>query len=530
MAELSKEEQVLLSELLQDPETRNELNTEFAKEGLELDEMGQLVPMQEEPEQESRMIEAGLEGAGQSATFGYLPEIKAGVTTGFGMLDDYDETKQDYEEYGQGLKEQHPTAHGIGTVAGAIALPGGAALKGATMGAKALRGSLIGAGYGAGQKTQAEASGQSALSGDALLERLQNAGIGAAFGVAGEGVSKGLELIPKAFAKSKNYLALKTAGAKTGALKKIAKRQGLEDDLVDFLDTEGLLKPGKNFSDIADYTEDVINQTGDDIGRIYKEATEMATPDGGPIRIASDEVNDIVMRMDDVTDSQKIMGDFMNDPKLADEFLGMEGGREAINGLKSTLSNFSDLGPRPTIQQMFKHRKSVDKALRQAYKDPAASDARKQALMAWRRHLDKRLDSAIDIAGEMGDKMAGKGMASSGHLKSLKARYAKAKQLNEISSEAVIRENAKSPVGLMELGAGGVAAGAVGSGQDPLAVGGGLLGMLLARKYGPGLAYSAGKHSAKLSKGLGKGSRKVLQPKMTVAPWASMQRDYEREQ
>lgn len=91
-------------------------------------------------------------------------------------------------------KEQHPITSMVGEAAGAIALPGGAALQGATMPARMIRGAATGAVYGA-------ASG--AGEGENLAERGSQAATGAAFG-AGAGVAapwllkgaeKGTELV-----------------------------------------------------------------------------------------------------------------------------------------------------------------------------------------------------------------------------------------------------------------------------------------------------------------------------------------------
>lgn len=85
----------------------------------------------------------------------------------------YDETTAREREITKTGEEQHPVASITGNVAGALALPIGAAAQGATLPARIARGAGIGAGFGA-------ASG--AGEGEGLSDSLTKAGTGAAVG------------------------------------------------------------------------------------------------------------------------------------------------------------------------------------------------------------------------------------------------------------------------------------------------------------------------------------------------------------
>jgi hypothetical protein len=128
---------------------------------------------------------AGLRAAsGIPGNFGGIPgAIQAGIgaarmgadylTGGTTAQDEYNRRVEIERERNKQAQEQNPGSYLGGNVAGAMVLPGGAALQGATLPARMLRGAGVGAGFGA-------ASG--AGEGEDLTDRAVRAGTGAAVG------------------------------------------------------------------------------------------------------------------------------------------------------------------------------------------------------------------------------------------------------------------------------------------------------------------------------------------------------------
>lgn len=157
----------------------------------------------EEPTEQVRAttgpLEAGLEAARQSATFGYVPQLKgAGAAAGDFLagggvegakqayLSKRDETSQELAR----MQEDQPMASLAGTVAGGLAIPGLSAAKGIGLGAKLARGAGVGAGIGAAY-SPGDIEGE--VSPIQLEQRASNAGIGALLGAGGAGLGRAIE-------------------------------------------------------------------------------------------------------------------------------------------------------------------------------------------------------------------------------------------------------------------------------------------------------------------------------------------------
>lgn len=104
----------------------------------------------------------------QGVTAGYSDEIEAGVKTGFGFLGDYDAEVGQIRDRMQQGREEYPILSTVSEIAGGVALPGGAAMRGANMAQKIARGAAVGGGYGAAYGSgQAEGGVENRLAGGA---------------------------------------------------------------------------------------------------------------------------------------------------------------------------------------------------------------------------------------------------------------------------------------------------------------------------------------------------------------------------
>lgn len=98
------------------------------------------------------MADSAMRGAANALTFGWADEMAAGAgaATGIGGdFGDYSGNVQDQRAEDTERWEKYPVSTGVGTVAGALAVPGGALKSGAGLGANALRAGVSGAGAGA---------------------------------------------------------------------------------------------------------------------------------------------------------------------------------------------------------------------------------------------------------------------------------------------------------------------------------------------------------------------------------------------
>lgn len=125
-------------------------------------------------------ISAAIDGIGNSLTLGTADEIEAGLSTGFGLLGDFDKTLQGVRGRQKVNEVRSPVARVAGDVAGSLALGSGLAKNGllassrlapqaglgARTGAAALDGAVAGAAFGAGD---AESNrGQAAIQGGTI--------------------------------------------------------------------------------------------------------------------------------------------------------------------------------------------------------------------------------------------------------------------------------------------------------------------------------------------------------------------------
>lgn len=192
----------------------------------------------------------------------------------------YTARRNDYRRAENALRDEHPlTFHGAGLAASLFA-PGPASATGPMAAAKA--GALMGAigGLGASEADLVRPTAASAL--DAALDTGGGALFGGAVGAAGQqAFQHGGDFIKWAAEKAQPWLdetaatrALKASGYIAKDLKALNKRDmslALEQGQT-LLDEPGLITPGASISTVRERLDGLVDETGEHIGTILREA------------------------------------------------------------------------------------------------------------------------------------------------------------------------------------------------------------------------------------------------------------------
>lgn len=192
-------------------------------------------------------IEAGFHGIGQGLTFGFSDEILAGVTTGFGLFDDYEKVRDEYRQRVNQAKADSPAAFTVGELGGGVAsafIPGIGAIgnvgKAATIGGKIAAGAKAGAvagGLQAAGTSEGETLGEIAsdVGQGAILGGTLGGVIGGVTGGLSKIVDKGLQkaddikVSPKVVDLRYDAMSKTPTQIKKGLASETGKIQGLQD-------------------------------------------------------------------------------------------------------------------------------------------------------------------------------------------------------------------------------------------------------------------------------------------------------------
>lgn len=478
------------------------------------------------PVTESKPVEAALQGFGQGALFGYLPELQAGagkvlepiyeLATGRDVPDEsFNERLSAFRGREKSLAETNPGSFTAGQLAGAVSTPGLSAGRGAGFLSTVARGAAAGAGTGFLYNPNEEGS----EAGFNLDRRLEQAKSGAITGglVSGglKAVQKGLEGVakaPKELKKIADSLGLKAAGAKTGDVKKVLKKKRIED-LGEFLRNEDLIGAGKTVEETLERSNQILGEAGPQIGTIYNQVKqELASPfvwsklkpeqarkiadNGLWVSSVNDEIKDVLKKFTK----------------------GKSGGKQAMGAVETELETLAELAGKTDefdITDLLAYRRSLDDRINfdKTVRDMPLTQ---QSLVEVRSVIQGRIDRLVDTLDEVlgGDRLK--------ILKSANARFRNASDIKNIAQTAVSRDRSNMVLGLPEIilgtGVGGadlirsISEGDLEGGASAVAKGALAAGALkLGRKYGPGAASKvAGKASSLLSKsGVPKGAGKA---------------------
>ncbi len=244
---------------------------------------------------------AALEGAGQAISAGYLNNIKAATEPAMFAIfnkatgqevspDDYLTARDNYNKQTEKLKSDNPKSFyagmGAGGVVSALATPGLAAAKGATVGARLLSAAKTGAVIG-GVSNPGDVEGQ--YSGLQLPERIQNAGVGMGAGAlvqgAGEAIGPAIKSVGNGLKDFAETRAAKSMGA-TKALFKSEGRDGVRDIGRRALD-EGIVSPLASTDEMISRAEALKVKGGAKMGEVYKTIDDAGASEFNPQQVAT---------------------------------------------------------------------------------------------------------------------------------------------------------------------------------------------------------------------------------------------------
>lgn len=515
------------------------LTPEQERELAELEELEALereLQVPQAPDQFSSS-QSALQGFGQGATLGYLPEAQAAVEPALqwayekvsgqdlGPSEDFPTRLKKWRAREQGIKQEDPGAYLAGAVPGAIttsAIPGAVASRGVSAGVKGTQGlkalldsRKIGA-VALGGATQG-ALVNPEVDGDLLTNlkaRGTNALVGGALGGSLQGLSKAAQGIPKAAQSVKESLALRQMGAMKKDLKNILKKDQVEG-LETFMKNEGLMRPGSTAETVYEESQGILSNTGKKIGETYQKVSSAAENATTPEQLT--QVLEARAKMNPIN----IADEFLEQAKLSAK--GKSGGQQALSTVENELVNLKSLGDDASIEDIFAYRQSLDDNIKYN-KTYSESPASQKALRDLRTFVQKRVDSHID---ELDNLYSTKNTKL---LKELNKRYSQAATVKTISQDKVAGEQSKMILGLPELIAGGAVAGGSaatsGNADSDSAVKGLLAAAAFkgARKFGPAVGYQMANTTQALSTPIAKGLEKIpANAGRLTAPWLLMQ-------
>ena len=464
------------------------------------------------PKKEGGSAEAALQGFGQAASFGYLPNLQAAaqkvtdplfeLATGSKVeREPYIEARDEAIKRDLAIQEKSPGSYLAGQVGGALSapVPGAGLLKGAGAVTKAATsGAIQGALYNPGEEEgkmsplQLKERGINTLSGGAL----------------GGGLAKGGSILAKQggkMASASKALAAKALGAQKGQFEKLLDRNRLEP-LADFAKEEGLIGIGKNVEDSFQKSSQIIEEVGPKLKNLYKDVeNKIYDPKFidslNPSQLKKLEQTDLVPSQI----AKEIMGD------IESKWSKQASGKQVISRVQSELEQLQNYGEMMDVTDLHAYRKSLDELINF---DRSVGDmpAVQKGLKTVRDKLNERIDKRISALDEV------VGGSQAKQLKDLNRRYSLASDANAISKKAFSGEETKMAFGLPEQLVGG-AVGLGATAQDAMSgnlsgedlaenfVKGAAAGALFkgARRYGPGLLSSGLSKGGAAQTGLGKG-------------------------
>lgn len=420
--------------------------------------------------QPSAPAEAALQGFGQAASLGYLPQLQA-MTQPFTDRALNLVTGQDVEpaplkqaipltkEYVQArdaavlrdkqLKEQNPVSYGAGGLGGAVAsaaIPMGALAKGGGYLKAAMSGGLLGAAQNPGDT-------QGSIDPLQLKQRAAGSVTGAGLGVAGQAVGKaisGLKDIPQKLSDTSDALAFRSLGAfKRDVTKALGKDKTGEagktlKELGRFAKEKGLVKGGDDIFDVAEKAGALQKETGEKIGEIYKSVNEKISDP--KFRASLPNALDRLDILKTELIPKKLSREFMEE--VASKWTGRRGGDQAIARVEQEVNNFAKNSGVADIEKVKQFRVDLDKAIK-FEKD----DAIQGALKDFRNFLKTKMDARINLLDKLD------GSEKSKALKEANAVYSKTIRAKEIIDKRLAAEygnNIFSITDKMFMGAGAV--------------------------------------------------------------------------
>lgn len=366
---------------------------------------------------------------------------------------------------------------------------------------------------------------------DQFKARVEQALTGGAIGGALHGAGAGISKLKTSLKKGREALAMKLAGGRKAHFKEFPAGTPKREELIGFMEKEGMTKPGQSFETVNEKASQIVEDTGQKLGDVHTSINDdvnkiqqvlQKSEEAGIGRVAEK------LTRDSRFNARDIAVDVLK--KARKEFRGKAGGRDALRSLRKEMENLAILsrgGKDANFKEVLDYRKSLDDVInyQKGFMDSKTNEkALKFARNVIKENMDKRIQNLDTLIKTHGNKEAANRVAT---LKKLNDRYSKASALKRISADRMAGEESKVNLGLLETIAGtGYAGAEIARGEDPTkALTKGLVGGLAlrqARKYGPGLTYSAFKRAESLGRA-GDALQKVP-PRALVTPWLLMNR------
>lgn len=465
------------------------------------DELIQLHSQKFKPD--ARTGQAFLEGAGQSLSLGYLPQIQAAAESALSYLTPKSEGDIALEQIGaqapqetylsrrdenlrrqQQLQQEAPGSYAAGQVTGALvgsaAIPGGQAATG-------LSGRILQAGKTAALEGAAYNPGdtEGEYSGLQLAERGKQALVGSGLGVIGQltgtgvaNISEKLRGLPSTL---KNYAELK-AFKQTGAMLKDF-RKNLGNNRANEIGRElldkGIVETGDSFDDIYNKSSALKEEAGKELGDIYNNSIQ---------KLGSVQDNPHLAKIltDSNIDATKISEKLKETIKK--ELKGKPGSSDVIPRIEKELETFAENGSNLDLPEAVKIKGAFDDLINYN-KDVKDNTILQQQFKKIRDELNLAIDKRVDTIGKLtNDTELIK------RLKDAKKTYGNMSEVSGIAKDRMARENANRFFSLGDRisGVSGAALGTIQSGDIEGAIKGGVAGLLIgkASRFG-GNAISA---------------------------------------
>jgi len=464
-----------------------------------------------QPPPESRMIEAGIQGFGEGATLGYLPQLQALAGKGIEFLtpeseadkalkaqgftigdepESYTEMRDKFVGRGEALAEQEPIATMAGQLGGGLIsglamapLTGGAtaATTMARIGQAAKTGATMGFLYNPGE-TEGEVSPLQ------IKERLKNMAYGAVTGAITQGGLEGVAKTAKAIGRIpgtlKRYAEVKSFKASGAMLKDFRLQYGRKkvNDIGRSMLDHNVVALGDDISDIAKKSEIMKNHVGNKIGEIYKNADDQL------LKLAKPNKKQAAKLADTALDTIRLSDEIATE--VHNKYTGKVGGKKVIDAVFKNLDEIAENGNDLTMSKWQEIRRSIDDNINWARDNelPGVERELKGMRTKMQSYAKKRLATLDDIFG---------GQRSKEIVKANKD-FSNLADVAKMAKDKMAREESKAAFGLRERlqsGVGAVVGGMVGG--VPGAIAGGAIGSVAtkaARQYGtPIVARSANK-------------------------------------
>jgi hypothetical protein len=467
--------------------------------------------------------EAAIQGFGQGALSGYLPELQAGVgklipnptadvdeklkSQGFSVPDSGPGGVSSLKEARQrdvGLAKESPGSYLAGGVGGAIAsspaygkalglIPGLGAVEGAGVGTR-----LAQAAAGGGVQGFIQNPGETD---NQLKSRLSQAKMGAAFGagtqLVGEAGGKIASGVADAATNLKEYAqekAVKSAGAMLKDFRRLLGKDRVGELGQSMIDN-GLVNPGMTFSDVAAKSSQIKQDVGSKIGEVYDQVRQNISQNPAALneKLSFVHPDTLQKNLIDIVKDPKVRPKIGTDAydtqmtKVVSDVLGEGRARETVDKAIQNnpdlfkLSKIAEASPQSAEAATFRNvRDTLVKNTQHAnLADPrnlndmigeiddkinwSKRDAdlsnQQQGLVAIRRFLRDKVNQVSDAAASL---VSG-GKEASDQLKQLNKLYGHMSEISTISADRNARETANrlfSPSDYAS-GLGGAAVGAL---------------------------------------------------------------------